>query len=239
MFEFSVDKTYALFQNPLNKKTIEEIEKTGADLILLPSVKTSAIYPLKENLTNFISIFDWLIFTDIYTVEYFLEKLREEGFDFFELDNFRVCAYGETVADFLRYSQLHADVVPANLKIETIVQDLSNYLFDESELVNLRFLVLCEKSVNPEIILKLKEFGARADLLPVYEIITEDSPELTKLKTLLRGGAADEFLFTSPQDVLNLAHYFQNENLNDVLDETKISFTDQITRQSLEEFRLI
>lgn len=239
MIEFSSNKTYALFLNPANRKIISELEMIGAKTILFPMVETR---PVKnagtENLAAFLKDFDWLIFTDIYTVEFFLQKLEQEKFDFFELDEIRVCAYGESVADRLRFAQLHADIIPNSIKTPDVLQTIKDYFISDDELRKTRFLILKEKSAPVELSKKLVALSAEVLEIPVYEIIAEKEAEIAKFKSLLVGGAIDKFIFTSPFDIINLAHLFPTENLEDVLAETELHAADNVTIQSIEEFRI-
>lgn len=239
MQHFSAGKTYALFLNPTNRKIISELEVIGAKAILFPALETREVFT-KENaeLSGFLKNFDWLIFTDIYTVEFFLQKLEQENFDFYELDEIRVCAYGESVADRLRFVQVHADLIPNNIKTPEVLQTIKDYFIDEDELKAAKFLVLKEKTANPAISKELENIGAAVSEFSTYEIIAESESETAKLKSLLKGGAIDEFIFTSPFDIINLAHLFPTENLEDVLAETKLYAADKPTIQSIQEFRL-
>lgn len=238
MSKFSAEKVYALFDNPINKKIISEISSTGAKMILFPAVETKMIADGEtEKILSDLSRFDWLIFPDIYTVEFFLQKMNELEIDLFALDALHICAYGESVADRLRYAQIHADIIPNNIKTGEVLRAIKDYLFDESGLENLRFLFLKAENTTAAIAGELKNLGAIVSELAIYKTIAEET-KTTKLKTLLKGGAIDEFVFTSPFDVINLAHLFPAENLADVLAETKLHTADKITLQSLREFRL-
>lgn len=239
MTEFSPEKTYALFDNGANRKIISDLEKIGAKTILFPALETRESADLREkSLSELIENFSWLIFTDIYTVEFFLQKLEEENFDFFSLDEIRVCAYGESVADRLRFAQLHADIIPNSVKTPAVWQSIRDYFIDESELNSEKFLIFKEKSANVEISEKIAAGGAEIAELSIYEVAERDAAETAKLKSLLKGGAIDEFIFTSPRDVTNLAHLFPTEGLEEVLSETKIYAADKVTEQAVEEFRI-
>lgn len=239
MARFSAEKVYALFDNPANKKIISEISSSGAKAILFPALETEMTANAEtEKILSDLSKFDWLIFPDIYTVEFFLQQMTELAIDFFELDNLRVCAFGESVADRLRYAQLHADIIPNSIKTDEVLRAIKDYLFDETEFENLRFLVLKKENAAVEIAGELRILDAVASELAIYKAVAKAETTVVKLKTLLKGGAIDEFIFTSPFDVLNLAHLFPTENLADVLAETELYAADKTTVQSLDEFRL-
>ncbi len=55
---------------------------------------------------------------------------------------------------------------------------------------------------------------ANAELIEmaVYRAKISDKSDTTKLKTLLKGGAIDEFIFSAPEDLIALHQYFPDEN---------------------------
>lgn len=238
MFDYSEEKTYALFNSPNNKKLIAELDSKNIETIVFPTITTiSAIN--NEDFPLPMEDFDWLIFPDVYTVEYFVNYLEENGVDLFELDSVRVCAYGEAVADRLRFSQLHADVIPPTVKTKDVIQGIKDYVFDEEEFQSLRFLVLKKYDSEIEAANDLANLNSSITELAVYDINIEDETILPKLKALLKGGAIDEFIFSSHYDVLNLAQLFQTDNLEELLENINLTATDKLTLQSLQEFRLV
>jgi uroporphyrinogen-III synthase len=224
---YDKEKTYALFDSPFNQKRIAEIEQA----IIFPQITTLEIDYDDSPLQN-LAGFDWLIFPDVYAVEYFVGALEKLGVDLYELDALRVLAYGEAVADRLRFSQLHADVIPSSIKTSDVWQALEDYIFEEFD--QLSFLVLQERTAKIEIVEKLP----RVTELPIYSAEIADETAIPKLKALLKGGAIDEFIFSSHYDVLNLAQIFQTENLAELLEGIELTATDNLTLQSLQEFRL-
>ncbi len=230
-------KTYALFQTPLNKKIIAEMTRDSAKLFLFPALETERV---KLNVEETVLIqniigFDWLIFTDVLAVDYFLELLTENEIDFYELDAVRVCAFGEIVADRLRFAQIHADVVPTEINAAKIFAAIKVYA-GENELGNLKMLLVKEDSADFEI--KNLLVAAKVELteLPVYTAKISAEGDTAKLKTLLKGGAIDEFIFSAPDDLIALRHYFPNENeLNSILEEVKATAIDANIFQNLKE----
>ena len=234
MSKFSKDKTYALFDSPLNKKTIAEFEREEIETVVFSTITPNQIENNNSLLKN-LREFDWLIFSDVYAVEYFVNALEKSGVDLYELDEMRVLAYGEAVADRLRFSRLHADVIPSTIKTSDVLRSLKDYVFDEDEFENLRFLVLKENGSEVDLVHELSDVIE----LPIYSVEIKDKVAIPKFKALLKGGAIDEFIFSSHYDVLNLAQLFQSENLSELLEEIKLTATDKLTLQSLQEFRLI
>ncbi len=194
------------------------MERRNAPLLLFPELEISAAEPAP---VIRLSEFDWVVFPDLHSVDFFLANITER----FELDELRVCAFGEAVANRLRFSQLHADVIPARLDDDAVFSAISAY--DPPQGAN--FLIPKEKCASSGLTAVLRESGANAAELPVYEI--RESPDFTRLKTLLLGGAVDEFIFTSPQDVFSLSHYSNLRSIN-----TRLSGINETTFQTLAEF---
>ena len=236
-------KTFALFDNPTGVKLIAEIEKTGAKLLKFPIIETEKIelsetsIELIKNLKNF----NWIIFPDVLAVDYFLAGLEENGVDFFELDEVRVCALGEVVSDRLRFVQLHADVIPNLIGAENIVSSLKNYTA-EDELKKMKFLIVKEISLDNAIRNELIKSRAEVTELPVYRIKPAVKNETAKLKTLLitlfRGGAIDEFIFSAPTDFIALKNTFNEELFAELFSEIKVSAVDGLTLQIVREHDL-
>lgn len=234
MSEFSQEKTYALFASPLNQKRLSQLQKLEIETIIFPTIAvTESNYSTR--ILQSLSEFDWLIFPDVYAVEFFVNSLEKLDIDLFELDSLRVLAYGEAVADRLRFSQLHADVIPPTVKTSDVLQSLKDYIFDEDEFDGQKFLVLKKKNSEIDLVKELPNVSE----IEIYEVEIKDESEIPKLKALLKGGAIDEFIFSSHYDVLNLAQLFQTENLADLLKGITLTATDNLTLQSLQEFRLI
>ena len=233
-----VDKTYALFPNHNNRRIVSDLEDAGAKIIKFPPleaeivIETVAIEMLK-NLVNF----DWIIFPDVLTVDFFLKILEENEIDFFDLDEMRVCAFGEIVSDRLRFVQLHADVIPNTLESENVLSALKNYIA-EGELENLKFLLPKEIYFQIEIKNELIKEGAEVFELPVYQLKISRQDEIPKLKALLKGGAIDEFIFSAPTDFIALKYIFNDEPLTQIFSEVKISAVDGLIFQNVREHNL-
>lgn len=232
----SSEKTIGIVENPKNKKLISNLEKQGNKIILFPEPKTILIKS-EIDICSKINDFDWLIFTDLHSVDYFLQLLEETEINFFELDALRICALGEAVADRLRFQQLHSDVIPPNNRAHSVISALNDYIFNENEFTELKFLIIKESNAEFEISDLLSEKKANIAEISVYESVFQDSARLPKLKALVKGGGMDEFIFTSPEDVFNISLLFKNENLGKVFSEFKISTNDEITRQTFIEHR--
>ena len=234
------EKTFALFANPNNRKITSELERAGAKVLNFPPLEAEKIESNESSIEqiNRLAKFDWIIFPDVLTVDFFLQTLEENSVDFFELDEIRVCAFGEAVTDQLRFVQLHADVIPNRIQTEAVLLALKNYIAAEN-FTNLKFLVVRESLFEGELKNQLIQAGAEVCELPIYQIKISKENEIPKIKALVKGGAIDEFIFTAPTDFIYLNYIFSGEQLDLVFADVNISATDPIVYQTARENDLI
>ncbi|MDQ3713317.1 MAG: uroporphyrinogen-III synthase [Acidobacteriota bacterium] len=239
MSEAANEKTYALFANPANRKLIAELENTGAKVFQFPPInveKTALDEKSVENLRH-LANFDWLIFPDVLAVDYFLEALEENEIDSFEIDFLRVCAFGESISDRLRFAAIHADIIAASIEFDVVFVAMLDYI-GAGEMRGLKVLFPKENFYEDPLTKRMQAFGAEVFELPIYKVKIEKSLELTKLKTLLEAGAIDEFIFTAPDDFIALRQYFENRKLIDIFKAVKVSAADAVNFQTAREHKL-
>lgn len=234
------ERTLAIFAGQSNKKLIARLRAEGETIVEFPFVEAVAAEDVEaaiESALDDLSAFDWLIFPDLYAVEFFLQNLRAHQIDFFRLDDLRICAFGESVSDRLRFVQLHADVIPLRLDTTSVFAALRDYLSVESEFENLRILIAREATAELELSESLRRKKAAVTEISVYRMTTENVAGLTRLKALLKGGAVDEFIFTAPAEVFALKNIFRRD-LKDLLNGVSVSAADETTFQTLREHNL-
>ena len=229
MSNFLEEKTYGIFAGNLNKKLISELNDKAKKVVIFPSISAEKIElseTAKAELTN-LTDFDWLILTDIFAVDFFVEALRDLEYDLFELDTIRVCALGEAVADRLRFDQIHADLIPSKLDENSVISTISDYSINNIE--SLRLLVITE--------INYKSYS-NFEHLPIYQAKFTDESFKAKSAALLKGGAIDEFIFSAPEDLVSLNYLCGNDSLQEVLAEITISATSESAYQSLSDHGL-
>ncbi|MDQ3179585.1 MAG: uroporphyrinogen-III synthase [Acidobacteriota bacterium] len=239
MSNSAAQETYGLFSTIANRKLVSKLENDGVKVFQFPAVETEKVVldetsiKYLQNLTNF----DWIIFPDVFAVDYFLQALEMCEIDFFELDALSVFALGEAVANRLRFIQLHADLIPNFIETESVFLTLSDFT-SQKGLENLRFLLPKEILSSIGITKKLTENKADITELPIYRAKITDKREVSKLKVLLTGGAIDKFIFSSPTDLVSLKYLFSDVSIAEILSETEVSATDEVTFRALKEYNL-
>jgi uroporphyrinogen-III synthase len=72
------EKTYALFPNAGSKKILSKLEDAGAQIIKFPLLESETVSDETSNeLLGNLQKFDWIIFPDVLTVDFFLQKLEK------------------------------------------------------------------------------------------------------------------------------------------------------------------
>lgn len=234
MFKFDSEKQYGICSTPFNKTIIFGLQKQGINLKVFPSaeiVKNTLDEKSKELLSN-LEKFDWIIFPDIFAVDLFVEILQEEEIDLFDLDLIRICALGEAVADRLRFSQIHADLIPTKIDSRSVIKSFEAYLSDEFKDVKILMIQ------NSELSKELAEKEIENHKIEIYKTILPDSTETAKLKALLNGGAVDVFLFYGIEEIAGLKLLFPDDSLENLLSESEIIALEPIVYQHLRERNL-
>lgn len=233
-------KTVGIFRNSANKKLIELFNSQNKKVFAFPALETrrAGLSETEHDLLKNIFDFDWIVFSDFFTVEFFLEILEAQNIDFYDLDRLKICSIGEAVADSLRFRQVHSDVIPPKNTVEASFTALSDYIFAEDKLSGLRFLILKSTAQNSELANLLAENFAEVREVEIYEIVNQNESEITKLKALLVGGAIDEFVFSSPEEVFSLFKLIGAESFAQTLSDLKIRALNEITLQTLSEFKV-
>lgn len=233
-------KSIGIIKSPFNKKLIELFKSRNKKVFDFPVIKTERA-KLNEEQSNYfenISRFDWIIFTDIWTVENFFGVLEEKNIELFDLDGLRICSCGEAVADGLRFRQIHSDVIPPKNTNEIIFSAISDYIFDEDEFRNSVFLILKAAGNDSELKNLLAKKSDNVVEIEIYKDENADEKELSKLKALIIGGAIDEFVFNAPEDVFTLSKIVGKADFSRILSDIQIQALNEVTLQTLSEFGL-
>ena len=236
MTQYGNEKTYALFSTPNNKKLIADLEARGASIIKIPKIETMKIDVEDVTLEQLLNIkqFDWIVFADVLAVDYFLQILEEKEVDLFDLDDVRICAFGEAVSDRLRFVQIHTDVLPTKIDKTEIVEALKNYVSGENALREQKILIIHRENQKVFIAENLLAENAEVNRIAIYRVFFEDQETVPKLRALIAGGAVDEFIFSAPEDVIYLEFLLSCENIEADLFE-RFSATDETTFKTLYE----
>lgn len=221
------------------KDFVSELEKFGARVIACPTIEIDdpeSFERLDEAITHLYG-YDWLVFTSVNGVDYFLRRFKASGHDVSEIDELRVCAIGDATAERLRQAQLHVDVIPHEFKGEGVFEALIQFVGGLEPLSGLNFLIPRAAVARDFLPKALEEAGARVDVVPAYRTVLPDNQDRGRISAMLAGGA-DCIAFTSSSTVRNLAQLFDTQDLSAVLEGVAVACIGNITAETATEHGL-
>ncbi|MBI3209185.1 MAG: uroporphyrinogen-III C-methyltransferase [Candidatus Solibacter usitatus] len=139
----------------------------GAEPVALPVIATVAAEdpaPLDEAIARLAS-YDWLIFTSVNGVRFFLERLTASAFDLRQLRG-RICAIGPATRQALEALHLKVDLMPAEYVAESLVEAFAPFDLQGRSILLPRAAVA--RDVVPR---ELAARGARVDVVEAYRTI--------------------------------------------------------------------
>lgn len=233
--ETAAANAIGIIDRPGNKKLIEHFESNGKKVFTFPPIEPheTELGETEQDSLKAFADYDWIVFTDVFTVDAFFDLLEEQNADLFELDDLRICSLGEAVADRLRFRQIHSDVIPARADSPAVFAAITDYIYDLDDFTGLKFLILGGVCPDARLGELLAEKGAQVIEIEIYRLEKNDLFAETKMRTLIYGGAVDEFLFNSPEDVLSVCRLTGRDDFSTVISNSEVRALNEITRQML------
>jgi uroporphyrinogen III methyltransferase / synthase len=176
--------------------------------------------------------YDWVIFTSVNGVKFFMERLRLAGRDVRQLHGSRLAAIGPKTAEALEQYGLRPDLVPGEYRAESILEVLSS-----ETLKGKRFLLpraMVARDVLPE---TLRQRGAHVNVVPAYQTVLPRDRS-TEMAQRLHSGEIDCLTFTSSSTVSNFFSLFEKASILPLLKDVCIACIGPITARTAEDYGL-
>ncbi len=218
---------------------VNELEQYGACVVVCPTIEITepeSFERLDEALAHLYG-YDWLIFTSVNGVDYFLSRFNARGHELNELDELKVCAIGEATAERLIEAHIHVDVVPREFKAEGIFAALKQFVGGREALSGLNFLIPRAAVARDYLPKALADAGARVDVVPAYRTVLPENVDRGRIAAML-SGSADCIAFTSSSTVRNLARLFDTHDLSKTLNGVVVACIGDITAATAAEHGL-
>ncbi|MFN2511093.1 MAG: uroporphyrinogen-III synthase [Pyrinomonadaceae bacterium] len=218
---------------------VAELEQFGARVIACPMIEIDepeSFDRLDEAISHLYG-YDWLVFTSVNGVDYFLKRFKASGHDVNEIDDLKVCAIGDATAERLRDARLHVDVIPHEFKAEGVFEALTRFVGGPEALIGLNFLIPRAAVARDFLPKALEEAGARVDVVAAYRTILPDHLDRGRISAMLAGGA-DCIAFTSSSTVRNLAQLFDTQDLSVALAGVVVACIGDVTAKTAAEHGL-
>ena len=202
-----------------------QFESAGFQAITWPRLQLTPLENsanLDEAIANLYG-YDWIMFINTDAVRFFIERVEQQSRDISDLDSLRVCAIGEATATALEHAQVHVDVVVTQTNPAAILERLATYAGGIAHLDRLSFL-LPQAAIGRDYLKEhVEDLGARADVVMTYQTVAnEDLTRLVGLRSMLLTGSVDAVVFSSPDEVSEVARVFDTNNLESLLRNTSV-----------------
>jgi len=202
-----------------------QLAELGASVLLQPAISISE--PPNWNdideVIERISEFDWLVFSSVNGVNYFLERLLETGNDLRSLAGINLASVGPATTEALASYHLRADLQPDEHRAEALADALSE------EASGKRFLLLRASRGREVLADTLQSAGAKVEQVVAYESSDVAAPNEEVIKAMAEH-KIDWILVTSSAIARSMVAMFGEQLLH-----TQLAAISPITAEVLSE----
>ena len=207
----------------------EPLRELGAEAILLPAIEIHEPEdptPLDQAIAR-LRTYDWLIFTSVNGVRYFMDRLDKSPRDLRALSGLKICTIGPATKAAVQALHLKVDLMPKEYVAESLVA-----AFTEENL-NGRRILLPRAAVARDVVPhELENRGASVDVVEAYRTIAP--ADLVERAAEVLERKPDWIAFGSSSAVKNLAAAAPAAFLREV----KIASIGAVTSATVREYGL-
>ncbi len=177
-----------------------KLRALGADAVELPAIeiREAADYGPLDAAIACLETYDWLIFTSVNGVRYFLDRLDRSARDLRSL-RARICAIGPSTRAAVEALHLKVDVMPEEYVAESLIA-----AFEKRELAGKRILLPRAAVARDLVPVELGRRGARVDVVEAYRTAAPEDGEARAREIFGGSRKPDWITFTSSSTVNNL-----------------------------------
>jgi uroporphyrinogen III methyltransferase/synthase len=202
-----------------------QLRELGAEVLVQPVIKISDPpdwRPIDEVLAR-LKEFDWIVFSSVNGVRYFLGRLYKNGGDASRLSGIRLAAIGRATADELLRHHLRADKIPPEFRAESLAESLVG------EASGKRFLLIRASRGRAVLAEQLIAAGGTVEQVVTYTSSDVDRPD-PDIAAMLAAGGIDWITVTSSSIARSLVAMF-----GDKLRQSKLASISPVTSSTLKE----
>ncbi len=206
------------------------LTEQGANVIEFPAI--DIIPPRSWNSADKairnLESYNWLIFTSTNGVRSFFNRFRELGRDIRELHGIQIACIGEKTAETTHKYRLSVDAVPKDYRAEGLID-----IFAKIDLSNQKILIPRAKEAREILPVKLREMGAKVDVVSFYEAKKPNKSKVAELKKMFRDKGIDCVTFASSSTTRNFIELLGRDKK--LLKEIDIACIGPITAATVRE----
>ena len=210
---------------------IDLLEQQGAEVIEFPTIEIvpMASYERLDTAIDQLATYDWLIFTSVNGVLYFMERLRARQKEVSSLCHLHIATIGPATAQAVEALSLRVHAVPEEYRAEALVTVLG-------EVKGKRMLLPRAEQARVVLPKELQALGAQVDEIAAYRTVPPQVAAVQEVRTLLYEGKVDMVTFTSSSTVKNFAALFPKDDLSTLCQRTCIGCIGPITADTAREY---
>ncbi len=205
-----------------------KIMQLGGEPVCLPTialVPPEDYAPLDHALAR-LPEYDWVVFTSANGVNFFMQRLQELKIDIRKLRG-EIAAIGPATAAALSRFGLQVAYRPGEYRAEALLEGLGKMIPAGSRVLLPRAAEARE--VLPE---GLRSQGIRVEVVPVYKTVPAGAMYKAVVQELLKDGRIHILTFTSSSSVRNFASLFADEDMNRLLERSRVACIGQVTAET-------
>ena len=213
---------------------MEQLARYGAEPVEFPTIEIlppEDWKPLDRAIAK-LADYDWLLFTSVNGVEFFMKRLFEKGGDLRKLGHTKIGAIGPKTAEAIQAHGLVPDLVPKYFQAEAVLEGLADVKMKGKRVLLPRALEARE--VLPQ---ELKKRGAKVDVVAAYRTVVPTAKR-DQLKKMLERRELAVVTFTSSSTVKNFMALFEGQPIAPLLEGVKIACIGPITADTARELGL-
>jgi hydroxymethylbilane synthase len=209
------------------------LEAIGAEVISCPTIeiKEPSSWEQLDRALVHLSWYDWLAFTSVNGVEYFLGRMDALGHGRFELESHRICAVGRKTAERLESENIVVDLTPERFTAEDLAREFAERFGLHQRLYGSRMLLPASRTTRDVIRPAMEKIGVYVEVVEAYQTVAP-AAKGENVARLLRDAGADYIVFTSPSTVANLAAILEADHLAPHLVGTRVACIGPVTAEA-------
>ena len=183
---------------------LKKLSSLGAECIQFPTIEIvppDAFEPLDKAISHLES-YQWLLFTSVNGVKYFLQRLYLQGKDVRDLKGIKIGAIGPKTALQWKNLGITPELVPDEYRAEAVVEAFKKWKPEGVRILLPR--AAKAREILPD---ELRRMGARVDVIDAYKTVTP-TDDTAGIREMLQRGTIDMVTFTSSSTVTNFVSMF-------------------------------
>ena len=191
---------------------LQELSSLGAECIQFPTIEIippDSWDPLDTAIANLES-YQWLLFTSVNGVKYFLQRLHFKGKDVRDLKGIKIGAIGPKTAEQWHNLGIKPDLIPDEYRAEAVVE-----AFKKWDAKGVRILIPRAEKAREILPDQLRNMGARVDVVDAYKTVSPQG-NTAEIRDMLEKGIIDMVTFTSSSTVANFVNMFDSREQQSV-----------------------